>query len=100
MDGPGPRPRSIANAPPSFVKRIALGRPLGQSAVGHPQIEGAFPPDRIIGLVEPLLGGLSPGPIKFADQGPGGVEFRGGQKGFEIASAVDPVHEETHVFIT
>jgi hypothetical protein len=58
----------------------SLIRKKSRSTIGHPQIEGSRPPDRIVALVEPLLGGLSPEPMQFADQRPGGIEFRGGRK--------------------
>jgi hypothetical protein len=32
--------------------------------VGEPQIERAYPPDRVIPLVEPPHGGLSPEPMQ------------------------------------
>jgi hypothetical protein len=73
---------------------------LGRSTIGHPQIEGAFPPDRIVGLVKPLLGGFTPEPMQFADQGPGGIKFRGGRKRFKTAPAIDPRHERAYILIT
>jgi hypothetical protein len=46
--------------------------------------------------VEPLLGGLSPKPMQFADQRPGGIDFRGGREWCEEAAAADPMHEKAH----
>jgi hypothetical protein len=58
-----------------------------------------LPRSNIVGLVEPLLDGLSPEPMQFTAQEPGGVEFRGNGKRFTSAPAIDPMHERTHVLI-
>ncbi len=38
-----------------------------RSGIGHSQIEGSFLPDRIVGHVEPLPGGMSSNPMQFTD---------------------------------
>ena len=65
-----------------------------RSTIGHPQIEGALPSDRIVGLVESLLGGLSPKPMQFANQQPGGIEFRGRARPGECAMRATGLQRE------
>ncbi len=65
----------------------------------RPSADRGFPPDRIEGLVEPLLGGLSSKSMQFAQERPGGIELRGGCEGFKVAAAANPMLERAHVVV-